>query len=327
VTEVLRAGELPLWNPYLNSGTPLLGNVIATIFYPVQWLFLLMPGPAAMAYEILLEFSLAGVGCYLYLRSLELRTLAAVLSALAYMFSGYMVARIVHFNLLAAAALLPLAFFCVRKALLGGGPRWFAASSLVLAAQIFNGHFQVPVYTGIALMLLALVLAAEERIGPGGWHGFWRLPLKLGAMYALAAGLCAIQLLPWVEMTMKSLRGTGSTPRFIFGSAVGIREALLFLFPYLYGSLDAGTYSISGNAAGTSGSSHWLWPSWGSSGWRSVCAVSLGAPRQRTSDSTGSTLPFWGWWAFAWPRVSPRSCGPSSTPRRSWAASARRGGR
>ncbi|MBL8119588.1 MAG: hypothetical protein JNJ78_18810, partial [Anaerolineae bacterium] len=35
---LVRAGELPLWNPYSFLGAPLIGNPQAALFYPATWL-------------------------------------------------------------------------------------------------------------------------------------------------------------------------------------------------------------------------------------------------------------------------------------------------
>jgi hypothetical protein len=58
-------GELPLWNPYAFSGIPLLGDGQTAMFYPPNWLFFLVPGRAALNYDVMLQFSVAGAGLYL----------------------------------------------------------------------------------------------------------------------------------------------------------------------------------------------------------------------------------------------------------------------
>ena len=45
--ELLRQGHLPLWNPYIWSGSPLLGGLNAGSLYPVTLVFALLPPVAA----------------------------------------------------------------------------------------------------------------------------------------------------------------------------------------------------------------------------------------------------------------------------------------
>lgn len=36
---MIKEGQLPLWNPYAFSGTPLLANIQTAVFYPLNILF------------------------------------------------------------------------------------------------------------------------------------------------------------------------------------------------------------------------------------------------------------------------------------------------
>ena len=81
VGSMLRHGQLPLWNQYLFSGTPLLAGFNAGAFYPLVGLFVILPDRVAwIATEVIL-FSLIAVGMYLFLRALALSTAACVLAA------------------------------------------------------------------------------------------------------------------------------------------------------------------------------------------------------------------------------------------------------
>src|SRR5690242_4000423 len=57
---IISEGHLPLWNPYVFSGMPLLGDGQTALFYPPNWLFFFLPGVAALNYDLLLHFSIAG---------------------------------------------------------------------------------------------------------------------------------------------------------------------------------------------------------------------------------------------------------------------------
>ena len=39
----IREGRLPLWNPYLMSGTPFVGNFQSALFYPPNAIYLVLP--------------------------------------------------------------------------------------------------------------------------------------------------------------------------------------------------------------------------------------------------------------------------------------------
>src|SRR4029453_10959970 len=66
VAQVLRAGQLPLWNPYIFSGFPLMADIEAGSFYPPNVLFLILPGPWAMNLVAVSSYVLAALFPWLH---------------------------------------------------------------------------------------------------------------------------------------------------------------------------------------------------------------------------------------------------------------------
>ena len=48
IGQMLRDGHLPLWNPYIFAGTPLLASIYPGALYPPNWLFALFQPTTAM---------------------------------------------------------------------------------------------------------------------------------------------------------------------------------------------------------------------------------------------------------------------------------------
>jgi hypothetical protein len=236
-------GDLPLWNAYAFSGIPLLGDGQTALFYPPNWLFLILPGPTALNYDVLLQFCIAGVGMYLYARSLALFRLPAFVAAVAYMFGGFMTARVVHLSIMSGAALLPLLFCCVERALRTGTARWFAAATVVVALQALSGHPQVPIYSALALGVYVTVHICERLVTTGSWRQIYLPLLRLAGIYTLGYGLAAIQLVPWIEFARMSPRAVNADFDFIFLNSTAGSDWLLFIFPNLYGTLEPGFYA------------------------------------------------------------------------------------
>jgi hypothetical protein len=235
--------HLPLWNAYAFSGIPLFGDGQTALLYPPNWLFFVLPGAAALNYAVLLQFCIAGLGMYLFMRGLDLWRLPALVAAVAYMFGGFMTARVVHLSIMSGAALIPLLFVCVERGLRTRSLRWFAAAAVAAALQALAGHPQVPIYTALALALYVLVRAVERGVAGGDWRALVRFPLWLAGVYALGYCLAAVQLLPWIELASLSPRAAGASFDFVFGGSMNGDQWLLFLFPYLYGSLEPGRYA------------------------------------------------------------------------------------
>src|ERR1700722_7063647 len=81
VGSMLRKGELPFWDQYIFSGTPLLAGFNAGAFYPLVGLFVILPDRVAWVATELILFSLIAVGMFLFLRALALWTVAGLLAA------------------------------------------------------------------------------------------------------------------------------------------------------------------------------------------------------------------------------------------------------
>ncbi len=238
--DLISSGSLPLWNPLTSSGLPLLGDGQTALLYPPNWLFLLFPGAAALNFDILLQFCIAGLGAYLAARSLGAGPFSAMLGGLAYMLGGFMTARVIHLSIQSGAAMIPWVFLCSHHAFRRSSARWVAAAAFAVALQMVTGHPQIPVYTAAAMALLAAVVTLEYSVE--GFRRPWRPMLLLVAIYALGCGLAALQLLPWFELASLSPRAESAGYEFIFKHSMTIRDWLLLLFPYLRGSIGAGVY-------------------------------------------------------------------------------------
>ncbi|MBL8018094.1 MAG: hypothetical protein JNM27_00390 [Leptospirales bacterium] len=63
-------GELPLWNPYISSGNPVIGTLQARLLYPPHLLLTILLGlEVGQFIEILFHFFLGMIGSYAMLRS------------------------------------------------------------------------------------------------------------------------------------------------------------------------------------------------------------------------------------------------------------------
>jgi hypothetical protein len=252
---LMKQGELPLWNPYAFSGIPLLADGQTALFYPPNWLFFFLPGAAALNYDTLVQFSIAGVGMYLLLRAFALWRLPAWLGAAAYMFCGCMTARVVHLSILSGAALMPLALFSVERVFRerrgpgAGQPvqsrraRWFVAAAAVIGLQASAGHPQVPVYTALTLGLYSVFRGVEYWRDSGSPRWLYRLPATVAGVYLLGISLAAVQLVPWADLSAWSTRVAGISFNLVFSTSMARSEWLLQVFPYLYGALRTGPFA------------------------------------------------------------------------------------
>lgn len=258
----LLSGHLPLWNPLVGMGAPLLANYQAGLFYPPYWsylVFYLLGGVAALAWAqallVLLHLIWAGVGMARLAERLGLGLLAQTVAGLAFSASGYLVARAGFLSINAAVSWLPwilLALLPLNVQESGAerrGRRWssFAGLTACLALQLLAGHAQTTWYT----LLLG-----------GLWTGFWGLYtsysrenalhpalramlaawLRMALALGLALGLAAVQLLPTAEYLMQSQRSSAVDYELAMTYSFWPWRLVTLLAPGFFGSPAQGDY-------------------------------------------------------------------------------------
>ena len=63
-TDIIRAGEFPLWNPYIYGGHPLLASLQPGVLYPLNWPLIFLPFDAAFNWIIALHSRLPGYSVF-----------------------------------------------------------------------------------------------------------------------------------------------------------------------------------------------------------------------------------------------------------------------
>ena len=119
--ESYQAGQLPLWNSLVGNGAPLAANLQTGAFYPLNFLYLLLPTEYAMGYTAILHVILAGLFMYAYLRTMKLSMLAALIGALAFELNGFLIARAGFFSVTAAVPWLAAWLWRAEKLHEAGG--------------------------------------------------------------------------------------------------------------------------------------------------------------------------------------------------------------
>jgi len=67
IADAFRSGRLPVWDPHVMAGFPLLAGVQGAIFYPPTWLCVLMPAGTFWTLSAWLHLVFAGVFAHRWL--------------------------------------------------------------------------------------------------------------------------------------------------------------------------------------------------------------------------------------------------------------------
>lgn len=203
----IRSGSLPLWNPFMFSGTPFLADIQTAVLYPFNLILSLFVKNGELSYlvlewQVLFHFILGGLFTYLFLRSLELDFAGALLGGGLFVFSGYLFSHAHHTNLIHSVIWLPAIFYCCVKASTNGSI-WLWAIPLLLTMSFFGGHPQITLFIIYAFSLFFLA-----HPYPGKYRGNLGrrllILILIGGAFVL---LSLVQILPTVEFLQHTDRG------------------------------------------------------------------------------------------------------------------------
>ena len=235
-------GHLPVYDPYLWSGAPLLAGGNAHALLPTTLLFAFLPHLTAWVLAEALTLGAGAIGGFVLLRRNGCRTLAAALGGATFGLGGFVSSQIVHIDFVSASASL---IWCLVA--LDGIARdepanrapWalllaVAASCVGLSASpdiVIDTLVAVGVYGGHLL-----ITARGRRLASLVWAA-------AGCLIALAVS--AVQWLPTAEFLAVSERAHASYS-FAASGSVSPAELLVSLVPHVLGGGPIGLESYTG---------------------------------------------------------------------------------
>ena len=231
----LRHGNLPLWNPHIYGGTPYFAGFQSALLYPPNWLHLVLPLNVAINWIIALHVFAAGYFTCLWVRRRGVSLAGSILAGAMFMFGGPYFLHVYagHLPHVAVMVWTPLVLLAIDELARTGAVKWVLLGILALAMQILAGHPQYVYYTGIALTFYALLQLVRSRHRVALAGGFV-------AMFAGAALLTAVQLLPGIMAAKESVRGAGTTYQFASTFSLPPRNFVTLVAPNVFGRLPMG---------------------------------------------------------------------------------------
>ena len=283
----IAAGHLPVFDPYIWSGAPLLADWNAGAAYPLTLLFAVLPGAAAWALNLIVTYVVAGVGMFWFLRAQRLGSLACFLGALTFAFAGSMPAQVGHIGLVAGMSWLPLELLAVFRLTEGRDRasrlRWVCVLAAAFGLTILAGEPRAIDNAGLILLIYAawrIGRIGRGRAGhrspehgspehgspehgspehgspgrgspgrgrPGLGSGYGPAVVSVLAGLGLGACIGAVQLLPGLSAVSSSQRAASSWALYTSGSLPVKWLLMLFVPDVLGGSGSFGQPAFLGN--------------------------------------------------------------------------------
>ncbi len=231
---VLAHHVLPLWNPLKLLGQPFAANPLSKVWYPPQWLVLILPPTIHLDVLIYLHMAWLALGVIAWARAEHLDPLAGLFGAVALALNAKLAAHLGagHLDIVYALAWTPWLMVAARRlaeaereALAGAAARAGVVAALLALADVRIAFYMLPVAAAYGIV----AAAAGKRAGAG------RIAAGGGLALAIFGGLVAVQAVPLLALSPMLTR-----------SAITAREASVFSLPpgYLLGTFiaDAGGF-------------------------------------------------------------------------------------
>lgn len=215
LSDSLRDGEWPLWNPFDRGGFPYAADPQPALYYPLQWCFAGMAillgeaGWALIQFKILLHHAIAGICMHAFLRHRGLPKAAAVIGGIALIASH---PWLIHkaSNLLMPMAWTPLIWIATDRLL--ASPTWRRSAALAGAIYLAGSAGSPP---GFFYVLVMATLYGAFRAGES-LHQHWRAKEFLARLKRLLPALLGTALLVFALLWVGVIPGlelSEHTPR------------------------------------------------------------------------------------------------------------------
>lgn len=229
----LKQLEVPLWNPYNFSGSPLLANSQSAALYPLNIAYFLLPQHLAWTLLIMLQPFLAGVFTYAFTREIKISKIGATLAAVAYAFSLFVTVFLEYNTIIQTTLWLPLLLLLIEKSLQKVSLWTVILFVISLVSSYLAGHLQV-----FGFVLCFVLFYGIARIFSQKWEGKKKI-VHAGVFLffvLMSLGVSAIQLFPTLELISHSARSVQSYTFIIQNVLIQPNQLILFLAPDFFGN-------------------------------------------------------------------------------------------
>jgi hypothetical protein len=159
----LSAGEFPLWNPYILTGTPLFAAAQAAVLDPINLLTYLAGPLDYWVWGAFLRLALLGFGMYGFVRALGRSMAGSIASGAAFMTCGFVTVWL-NYSVVTSLVWVPLMLWATTRMLQTGQLVWMAATGAAMGALLLGGHPETQFLSGLLWGLYGLYWVIAHRV-------------------------------------------------------------------------------------------------------------------------------------------------------------------
>ena len=233
----LRTGHIPLWNPHVFSGVPFMGGFQAALFYPFNWIYLVLPLRTAINCEIVLHVFLLGLFTAAWLRRYRLHPLAMLLACTVTMFGAPFFLHIYpgHLAALDAMAWIPLILLTLEELFERPTAKWVMIGIIAFSMQFLAGHPQTLFNT-----LVMCLIYGSMRMLRSSYRKQTLAALAIVGVGAIT--ITAVQLWTGLNASSEGTRQGGVPFAFAAMFSFPPENFLTLLVPGLFGNMTGLAY-------------------------------------------------------------------------------------
>lgn len=242
VIQQLKTGQIPLWNPYNFSGAPLMANYQSQTWYPLSFVYFILPQPIAWSMLVIAQILLGMIFMYLFAHSIGLSQPAAVLAAILFNLSSFSTVWL-EFNTVWHTILwIPFILYLFERRL-KTPPRFFTLLFVFsLFSSITAGHPQdfinclifISIYIAARLLFLDSITIKEK----------FSIIFELSILGITSFFTAGVQILPTVALFQASSRVPHDVPFIINNMLIQLWQLPIAIISDFFGNPATRTYTL-----------------------------------------------------------------------------------
>jgi len=196
--QMLKAGQLPLWNPYQGCGVPHIANMQSSIFYPLNIFVYLLNWKWGFFFLYCFKLYFVGLFLYLYLKEIGVSSPISILFSIAGMYTSFNTI-LLYFPITTGVFFFPLGLWAIEVVF--KTPKQFTGYlifCLGLVFALYGGHPELVFYSMVALIAY-LFIRLYQLYKSNLYSIGLQILSKFFITFIIGVMISSIQLLPFLE--------------------------------------------------------------------------------------------------------------------------------
>jgi hypothetical protein len=228
----LANGNMPLWNPHIYSGTPFVGAFQSGMFYPLNFVYMILPLANATNVDTAFHVFLMSLFMYLWARKRGISPGASFVVGIVLAYGGASFVRVMagQITMLQALSWAPLILLSIDHIVEKRSNGWMLIGIGATTMQILAGHPQSLFMTAITAGLYSCIRLAnaDHRLG---------IIIRLLPYGIFPPLMACVQLWTGWDTAAESMRSGGVSYEFATSFSFHPENLLTLLMPALFGNV------------------------------------------------------------------------------------------